>query len=111
MPAWIPLLKAALPYVAQIVTTAIPVFTSRAPAKGASDEVIGKQIAELQDAVTQNAESVHTLASKLQDTLQGIDLAATTLQGQLESMRRMARGALAVAIAALGVACWALTRG
>lgn len=116
MPAWLPILKATLPYLTQIVTTAIPVFTSRSnkQGKGADkalpDEVVSKQISELQAAVTQNAESLHTLASKLQDSLQGIDFAAGNLQAELTSLRRLARAALVVAIISLGVAYWALTR-
>ena len=117
MPAWLPILKATLPYLTQIVTTAIPVFTSRSSSKNSrgaektlSDEVINKQISELQAAVTQNAESLHTLASKLQESLQGIDFAAGSLQAQLASLRRLARAALVVAVISLGVACWALTR-
>ncbi|HEY0296518.1 MAG TPA: hypothetical protein VGC69_14415 [Bordetella sp.] len=114
MPVWLPILKASLPYLTQIVTTAIPVFTSRSAGKASGkplpDEVVGRQIAELQEAVTQNAESVHTLASKLQDTLQGIDFAANGLQSQLASLRRLARTALVVAVASLCVAAWALTR-
>lgn len=117
MPAWLPILKATLPYLTQIVTTAIPVFTSRSSSKNNKgtekvlpDEVINKQISELQAAVTQNAESLHTLASKLQESLQGIDFAAGSLQAQLASLRRLARGALVVAVISLGVAYWALTR-
>lgn len=117
MPAWLPILKASLPYLTQIVTTAIPVFTSRSSGKNSKgaekplpDEVVNKQISELQAAVTQNAESLHTLASKLQESLQGIDFAAGSLQAQLAGLRRLARAALVVAVISLGVAYWALTR-
>jgi uncharacterized protein YlxW (UPF0749 family) len=117
MPSWLPLIKASLPYLTQIVTTAIPVFTSRGSGnpsgKGGQkpDELLSRQIAELQSAVTQNAESVHTLATRLEETLRGVDFAATTLQDQLAGMRRLAGGALAVAVCALIVAAWAVARG
>ncbi|WP_459614733.1 hypothetical protein [Bordetella sp. 2513F-2] len=106
MPAWIPILKASLPYLTQIVTTALPVFTR--PAK--ADDVIGKQIAELQTAVTQNAESLHVMASKLQETIQGIDMAAQSLQAQMAGLKRLAGAAMVVALLALGVAVWAVAR-
>jgi len=105
MPAWIPLLKASLPYLAQIVTTAIPVF-SKPAGKGAADEVLARQIAELQTAVTQNAESVHVMASKLQETISGIELAAQSLQAQMAGLKRLVGAALGVAAVALGVAVW-----
>ena len=75
MAGWIPVLKASLPYVTQIVTAALPAFTSK-PAPGQPDEVVPKQIAELQSAVTQNAESVKTLATQLKEAIEGIDAGA-----------------------------------
>lgn len=83
MPAWLPLLKASLPYIAQVVATAAPAFT----AKGSTDPVVAQQIEELQDAVTKNAESIQLLAEKLQQTIQGIEVAAATLQRQVLMFR------------------------
>jgi hypothetical protein len=73
----LPLIKALAPYIAQIATAAIPAFTSKSKSESAkTDPVIAKQIEELQAAATQNAQSIHTLAEKLQQAIQGIETAA-----------------------------------
>lgn len=107
MAVWIPLLKAALPYVTQIVATTIPAFTSK-PGPPKVDDVTAQQIVELQSAVTQNAESIHILAEKLQQTIQGIDLAATSLQKDLKAYKRLAFMAVAIASVSLITAVIAL---
>ena len=86
MAAWVPLLTKALPLLTQIASTAIPHFTSKT-APNQVDPVIAKQIAELQAAAVNNAESSRTLAEKLQQTIQGIDAAAKGLQKQLAVLR------------------------
>jgi hypothetical protein len=69
MAPWLlPVLKAALPYVGNIVSAALPVFTKRREQE-ASTEVLSRQIAELQEAVTANAATVKTLAAQFQDIL------------------------------------------
>jgi hypothetical protein len=100
MAAWIPLLKAALPYVTQIVATAVPAFTSK-PGPAQSDEVVAQQIAELQSAATQNAESIHILAEKLQQTIEGIDGAARSLQQELRFYKRLMVSSLALSAVAI----------
>lgn len=107
MAAWIPLLKAALPYVTQIVATAVPAFTSK-PDPGQSNEVVAQQIAELQSAATQSAESIHVLAEKLQQTIEGIDGAAMNLQKQLRFYKRLMYASLSFSTAALVVAVVAI---
>ena len=107
MAAWLPLIKASLPYVTQIVTAAIPGFTSRTTF-GKPDEVVGKQIAELQAAATSNAESIQTLAAQLKQTIEGIDAAGADLQRQLKILRWLAGAAVVVAIVAIAVAIWSL---
>ena len=68
MPAWLPVLKAALPYIGNIVAAAIPAFTSR-KGQEASAELVTRQIAELQEAVTGNAEAVKVLAAQVEKTI------------------------------------------
>ena len=58
----IPLIKVLGPYLTTIATTAIPAFTSK-PAETKTDPVQAQQISELQQAVTKNAQSLHTLAA------------------------------------------------
>lgn len=113
MAAWLPVLKASLPYITQIVTSAIPAFTSKSsPAKSA--EVVPTQIAELQSAVTHNAESVKALALQLKGTIEGIDAGAARLEQEIRSLKRLAWIALMLSLLAIAVALWILigtTRG
>lgn len=96
MAAWLPVIKASLPYVTQIITSAIPAFTSK-PSNEKPDELVPKQIAELQTAVTHNAEAVKSLATQLKETIEGIDAGAVKLQEELARLRRMNIAALLVA--------------
>ena len=111
MAVWLPVLKATLPYLTQIVAAAIPAFTSKT-ATGKPDEVVPRQIAELQTAVTHNAESVKALATQLKGALEGIDAGidagAVRLQRDLARLRRLAYAAVAASGVALVIAGWAL---
>jgi len=88
MLGWIALLKTTLPYVTQIVTSAIPAFTSK-PEASVVDPVLSKQIEELQAAATKNAESIQVLAEKLQQTILGIESAADSLQKQDKQLEEL----------------------
>lgn len=103
MAAFIPALKIALPYISQIVTATVPMFTSR-PANGKSDELVSKQIQELQTAVTQNAESVKGMATQWKDTMESLDSAAARMQKEIVVLRRLAYGSTAVAVVAVVLA-------
>ncbi|MBU1666372.1 MAG: hypothetical protein KKG92_13375, partial [Gammaproteobacteria bacterium] len=86
MAAWLPVLKAALPYVSNIVAAALPVFTSRR-GQDATGDLIGRQIAELQDAVTSNAETVKGLAAQLEQALSAIATGETDLAQRLTTLQ------------------------
>jgi len=114
MAAWIPALKAILPYVTQIVTAAIPVFTTRSDQTKAA-EVIPKQIQELQSAVTRNteslkvlAESLKVLADQLQQVITSVDAGAIAIEREMRVSKRLAILAIVVAIVAilLSIATW-----
>lgn len=106
MPAWLPILKASLPYVTQIVSAAIPAFTK--PESARTDPLVKKQIEELQTAATQNAEAIRVLAEKLSQTLHGIDSGAAELERKLSFFRTLACSAIGIAALALIVAGLAL---
>lgn len=74
MAAWLPVLKAALPYISDIVVATLPKFTKPKPAEapGAAD-LTNQQIAELQTAVTGNAAALKTLAEQVEKTLTALD--------------------------------------
>jgi hypothetical protein len=99
MAAFLPIFKAALPYLAQIVTTTVPMFTSRT--RGRAEEIVPKQIEELQTAVTHNAEAVRVLAQQMQETGKGLDEEFLRLRQDLQSARRIAWIAGAISIGCL----------
>lgn len=107
MAAFIPALKIALPYISQIVTAAVPMFTSR-PANGKSDELVAQQIQELQAAVTHNAESVKGIATQWKETMESLDTAAARMQKEMVMLRRLAYGSTAVALVAVVLALVAI---
>ncbi|MGS1127485.1 hypothetical protein ACVCL3_10835 [Rhodanobacter sp. UC4437_H4] len=108
MAAWFTVLKASLPYVTQIVTTAIPAFTSK-PEASKIDPVVAKQIEELQSAATKNAESTQGLAERLQQTIQGIEAAATNLQKQVATFKVLLFSSFVISLLALATSVWAVT--
>lgn len=88
MVAWIPTFKTLLPYVTQIVSLAIPAFTTRNEA-GGSQEVVHQQIQELQEAAVRNTEAVKVLASQLQKGIADIDAGAGRIEKELQQIRKM----------------------
>jgi hypothetical protein len=107
MAAWLPVIKASLPYVTQIVTAAIPAFTSKS-ANTPPDEVVPKQIEELQAAVTHNAEAVKGLATQLKETIEAIDQSAVRLEAELARQRRMTLFAVLIAAVSAAIAITAV---
>jgi len=107
MAAWLPILKAALPYVAQIVTAAIPAFTAKSDASK-TDPLVVQQIEELQAAATKNAESIHVLAEKLQQTIQGIESAAVSLEKQMVMFKVILLVSLVISMVSIIIAGWAI---
>jgi len=107
MAAWLPVIKASLPYVTQIVTAAIPAFTSKPP-NAPPDEIVPKQIEELQAAVTHNAEAVKSLATQLKDTLEVLEQSGRRLETELARQRRMTLFAVLIAVVSAVIAITAV---
>lgn len=107
MAAFLPVLKVALPYITQAVAAAIPAFTAK-PVNGKIDEVIPKQIAELQSAVTQNAETVKGLAIQLKGIIEDADVGMGRLQREIIVLKRLAAGAVLIAVISVITAVWAV---
>lgn len=93
----LPIIKAVAPYVAQIATAAIPSFTSRSDAVK-SDPALARQIEELQQAATQNAESIHVLAAKMQQAMEGMESAAREAQKSIAAYRTALFASLGLSI-------------
>ena len=85
---FLPIIKAALPYVAQIATVAIPAFTKK-PEEVKVDPVVTQQIEELQTAATQNANSIHVLAEKMKLAIQGFEAATEAAKRQVQIYKMM----------------------
>lgn len=109
MAAWLPALKALLPYVAQVVTVAVPVFTKKAE-KGRADEIVPQQIQELQGAVTRNAESLKLLADQLQQAIATIDAGAVRIEREMRTVRWLCVASMLTAGVAVALAALALLR-
>jgi chromosome segregation ATPase len=86
MPPWLPVLKAALPYVSNIVAAALPVFTARR-GQDATADLVSRQIAELQEAVTGNAETVKGLAAQVEQTIAALDAGEADLAQRLATLQ------------------------
>ncbi|MEE4185426.1 MAG: hypothetical protein V2J12_06655 [Gammaproteobacteria bacterium] len=82
-------------------------FTARTDSAD-RDALTARQIEELQTAATQNAASVHELATQLQATLVGLETAAADLQAQVKRQRRLTVAALVLALAALALSFFIL---
>jgi len=110
MAAWIPLIKSAMPYVVQVLSIAIPAFTSRSSQKETvTDDIIPQQIVELQSAATQNAESVKILAEQLKGSMEGVDIAAVKLQQELLLLKRLSVVAVVVSLVSVFIAVLAVS--
>ena len=95
MAAWLPAIKVVLPYLAPIVSAALPAFTKK---KGENaDPLVGQQISELQEAVRANNESVKALAKAVEESAKANDAA-------IRRARLLAGTATAVAAVSLLVA-------
>ena len=110
MAGWlIPALKAVLPHVGDIVAAAKPVFTKKKPEAGAPGGE-AQQIAELQAAVSQNAEHVRELAAQLQSTVTAIEKGAEIAESRLRRAVLFCAVAVDLSLFALGVAVIGLLR-
>ena len=94
-------LKAVLPHVGDIVAAAKPAFTKK-PVAG--QDVVQQQIAELQNAVSQQSAHIKELAAQLANTIAAIEKAAQLAEERLRRVLIFTAVAAAVAVASLGVA-------
>ena len=106
MAAWlIPALKAVLPHIGTIISTAVPAFTKR-KTDAAADQtrLLQQQIAELQSAASQNAAHIKELAEQLQSTAAALEDAAQIAQANLRRVIWFCLIAAALSVVALSVA-------
>lgn len=111
MAAWlIPVVKTILPFVTPIVSSALPVFTTRKPDTPAEDRtgVLQQQIAELQTAASQNALHVKELAEQLQKTVTAIESAAAVAESRFRRTTLLCGVAITLSLVAIGVSLAAI---
>lgn len=111
MAAWlVPAVQAILPFVGQIVSSALPVFTTRKPDTPVQDPtgILQKQITELQTAASQNAIHVKELAEQLQKTVAAIEQGATVAEARFRQLRTLVVAAFVLALVAVGASLFTL---
>ena len=98
-------LKAVLPHVDNIASANKPAFTHR-PAEPAANQadLVQQQITELQSAVSQQSGHVKELAAQLESTVLALEQAAQISEARLRRVLLCTALAVALAVAALGVA-------
>lgn len=106
MAAWLPIVA---PYLPDIIRLARPLFTRTQPEEK-TPEVVTEQIVELQNAVTQNAESVKLLAVEMQKTIATLEQSAEVIQKKLDQARNLAFAAVLFALIAFAVAGYLLIK-
>jgi hypothetical protein len=98
MPAWLPIIKVVLPYVGLIFQAALPALTRKKSDK--ADPLLAQQIAELQEAVRGNNESLKSLAKGMEQSAKANDMAMQQMRWIALSSMAAAALSLAVAVAA-----------
>lgn len=107
---WITIAASSLP---EIIRMARPLFTRTPPLDNSQQlrlDVIGEQIAELQDAATQNADSIRKLATDMQKTIEVLQVGADRAERRLRRAHTLTLVATTVATLAFVLAAWALAR-
>ncbi|WP_101925197.1 MULTISPECIES: hypothetical protein [Luteimonas] len=110
--AWITVVA---PYLPEIVRLARPIFTRTPPplvdlGQQRRNDVVDAQIVELQDAASQNADSIGKLAADMQKTIEVLQLGAPRMDRQLVLSTRLAIVATTAALLAFALAALALLR-
>jgi hypothetical protein len=106
---FLPVIKAIAPFLAQVATAAIPAFTSK-PDAVKSDPVVARQIEELQAAATQNAQSIHVLAEKIQQAMQDIENAAQDAKKQVAAYKTILLASLGFSAVSLSICVYLLVQ-
>ena len=103
MAAWLPIAKAILPYLGDIITVAKPVFTKRKGSGESSQiEILQQQVAELQNASLQNIQDIKALAEQLKTAIPALEQTLAVTQEKLRWANRIAFISMALALLSFG---------
>ena len=105
----LPIVKAVVPYIAQVATAAIPAFTSKSEAVK-SDPALARQIEELQAAATQNAQSVQVLAENLKQAIQDTEVAPKAARRQITTYKTLIICPLGLSVISIATSIYILTK-
>lgn len=109
MAAWlIPALKAVLPHVGTIISTAAPVFTRKRDDAASQGLLLQQQITELQAAASQNAAHIRELAEQLQGTVAALEQAAAIADARLRRAYLLCTVATVLSAVSLGTALFVI---
>ena len=97
---WLPAVKVLLPYVGQIVTATLPVFSKKTAAASTVDDA-EEQIIELQDAVIKNAESIKLLANQVQELIHVIDSSSLKIKQEMLIIKWLSIAAIGISLATI----------
>lgn len=111
----LPIVKAVAPYVADIAKIAIPIFTSKKPPSAPEETkpdpvIITQQIEELQQAASQNAQSVKAIAENLQKALEKIEDAAQEADRKISAYKAMVVFSFGFSILSLALCIYIILR-
>ena len=104
-----PWINVAAAYLPDIIALTKPLFT-RSKSAAPGPEVMEQQIAELQAAATQNAESIKQLAVDMQKTIDAVQSAATQLERRLARTQQLLAAALMASVLSFLLAAWLLVQ-
>ena len=107
MAAWLPIVKTAIPVIAQIVNIAAPMLTKKS-ASADREALTAQQIEELQTAATQNSDSVKALAAQVKTTFEGLESAAVDLQMKLDRQQKLSVVAAIFGVIGISLSLFAL---
>lgn len=107
MAAWLPIVKTAIPVIAQIVNIAAPMLTKKS-ASADREALTAQQIEELQTAATQNSDSVKALAAQVKTTFEGLESAAVDLQMRLDRQQKLSVVAAIFGVIGISLSLFAL---
>ena len=112
MAAWlIPAVKAILPFISPIVSSALPVFTTRKSDEAAAAQALQQQITELQSAASQNALHVKELAEQLQKTVTALEQGAAVAESRFSRLAALCGVAIVLSLLAMGVSLFTIYSG
>jgi len=110
MPAWlIPILKAVLPHIGNIISATAPVFTKKSPGVVANQTtLLQQQITELQTAASENDAHIKELAAQIQNAVAVLEEAASIAEGRHRRILFLCIAAMVLSVTSLCTALFIL---